>query len=230
MTKTKQWDEHDRLRLTRDCELGKEGETLFVLAVDGPYMSARVESDPSRVVRTGRDYAYATKIGEGIPPGAYELDRDVPNPRSDGRFTRDWRKSYVWKKGTRFVVRECHRDGAAAIARLGGLTPDQIERIRAADVYTVVKLAGDRWATNHRVGPGDQEQYAALAAALVPSEESLSQFMTRIGCESGFVEWLVEHGHVLRGDIELWWHRYQYGEEGDVDPPAVVTVVVPTIV
>lgn len=164
-----------------------------------------------------------------IPPGAYRLDRDVANPRPDRRHSRDWRKMPVWDKGTRFVVKEQRRMGDRDLAEVTvGLDPNVAAELRARDRYTVVELAGDHNANLHRVGPGDEEQYAALAEALVPTTESLSQFMTRIDCESGFVEWLVEKGAVQRADLERWWRRYQYGDDdgGDVEPPAVITLPV----
>jgi hypothetical protein len=106
-----------------------------------------------------------------------------------------------------------------------GLEPDVVAALRAKDRYTVIELAGDRWPTNHRIGPGDDEQYAALAGALVACDESLSQFMTRIDCQNGFSEWLVETGRITRADLEKWWHSYQYGDdEGVVDPPVIITL------
>lgn len=161
-----------------------------------------------------------------IPPGPYRLGSDVQNPRADRRHTRDWRKAPWWKKGTQFVVKE-QRRGAFSREYLDSLPAEVADRLRADDRYTVIELAGDRWPTSHRIGPGDEDQYAALAAALVPNkEETLDQFMTRIDCQNGFVEWLVEHGMVQRADLERWWHRYQYGEESEVEPPAVVDLPV----
>jgi len=163
-----------------------------------------------------------------IPPGTYKLDRDVQNPRPDRRCTRDWRKMPVWNRGVRFVVKEQRRMGDRHLAEAtAGLEPDVVAALRAKDRYTVIELAGDRWPTNHRIGPGDDEQYAALAAALVSTEESISQFMTRIDCESGFVEWLVENDKITRADLETWWHSYQYGDdESVVEPPVVITLPV----
>jgi len=163
-----------------------------------------------------------------IPPGTYKLARDVQNPTPDRRHTRDWRKMPVWNQGSRFVVKEQRRMGDKHLAEVtAGLDPDVVAELRAKDRYTVVELAGSRWPGSHRIGPGDEEQYAALAAALTPCEESLSQFMTRIDCESGFVEWLVENDKITRADLEKWWHSYQYGDdESDVEPPAVITLPV----
>lgn len=167
-------------------------------------------------------------IDTNIPPGAYWLDRDVQNPRPDRRHTRDWRKMPWWTKGTQFVVKEQRRLGDRQLAEVTvGLDPAVVAELRTRDRYTMVELAGDSHAVLHRVGPGDEEQYAALAAALVPTEESLSQFMTRIDCENGFVEWLVETGAIQRADLERWWHRYQYGDdEPAAEPPSVVTLLV----
>lgn len=58
-----QWNKRDLLRLTRDCELGKQGEQLHVVKVVGPYMTVRKPSGIS--MHTGRDYEFAIKIGEG---------------------------------------------------------------------------------------------------------------------------------------------------------------------
>lgn len=163
-----------------------------------------------------------------IPAGTYKLSRDVQNPKADRRHTRDWRKVPIWNRGSRFVVKEQRRMGDKHLAEVTvGLDHEVVAELRAKDRYTVVELAGSRWPGSHRIGPGDEEQYAALASALVPCEESLSQFMTRIDIESGFVEWLLEHKHVTRADVEKWWHSYQYGDEDEaVEPPAVITLPV----
>jgi hypothetical protein len=58
------WNERDLLRLTRDCELGAQGVLLHVVKADGPYMTARRHADGA-LLHTGRDYAFATKVGEG---------------------------------------------------------------------------------------------------------------------------------------------------------------------
>lgn len=161
-----------------------------------------------------------------IPPGAYRLDRDVQNPRPDHRRTRDWRKMPIWYAGVRFVVREQSRMGAHSLAEAcAGLEPHVVAKLQAEDRYTVVELEGPRGSTNHRVGPRHADQYAALAAALVPTEESSSQFMARIGCASEFVEWLIENNAIPRLDLEKWWHRYQYGsaDNVNVEPSAVIT-------
>lgn len=164
-----------------------------------------------------------------IPPGAYKLARDVQNPSPDRRYSRDWRKMPVWDKGTQFVVREQRRMGDRHLAEVtAGLEPDVVAELLARDRYTVVELAGDHHASLHRIGPGDDEQYAALAGALVAVEETLAQFMTRIDCESGFTEWLLENGKISRADLERWWHSYQYGDdESVVEPPAIITLQEP---
>lgn len=59
-----QWNERDLLRLTRDCELGTRDALLHVVKTDGPYMTVHRHADGA-VMHTGRDYAFATKIGEG---------------------------------------------------------------------------------------------------------------------------------------------------------------------
>lgn len=61
-----QWNQNDLIRLTQDCELGKEGDTLLVLSVDGDYMAVRLSrASMGHVEWTGRDYAFAVKVGEG---------------------------------------------------------------------------------------------------------------------------------------------------------------------
>lgn len=68
---TNKWNERDILHLTRDCELGKQGDQLHVVSTEGPYMTVR-HSD-SRLSHTGRDYAFATKIGEGAVNDAIDF-------------------------------------------------------------------------------------------------------------------------------------------------------------
>lgn len=68
------WNERDLLRLTRDCELGQLGQTLHVVKTDGPYMTVRRSDE--QVLHVGRDYAFATKIGEGA------IDRHDAGPFS----------------------------------------------------------------------------------------------------------------------------------------------------
>ena len=224
---TKRWNEGDIIRLTRDCELGKDGEIFHVLVTSGAYMTARTLDAARRTVRTGRDYGYASKIGTApvdpddvgspyIPSGFYRIDRDVKNPRADRRVTRDWSKAPVWAAGTEFVVREQQRMSTRHLDEsVADLPPDVVAKLRARNTYTVVELAGDRHPSLHRVGPGHAEQYAALAAALVPTAESVDQFMTRIDCDSGFVKHLVGRGAIARADLEKWWREYQYGDPDD---------------
>lgn len=63
------WNRGDVLKLIADCELGKYGDVLRVTSVDGPYMTATVErrDAPDPTIHTGRDYAYAVKVGEFEP-------------------------------------------------------------------------------------------------------------------------------------------------------------------
>ena len=63
------WNERDLLRLTRDCELGPRDALLHVVKTVGPYMTARRHADGA-VMHTGRDYAFATKVGEGATDDA----------------------------------------------------------------------------------------------------------------------------------------------------------------
>ena len=58
------WNTRDLLKLTCDCELGPHDALLHVVKADGPYMTIRRHAD-GVLLHTGRDYAFATKIGEG---------------------------------------------------------------------------------------------------------------------------------------------------------------------
>lgn len=91
------WNERDLLRLTRDCDLGLQGEQLHVVEVDGPYMTARHSG--GLLVRTGRDYAYAAKIGEAAVDW-----RDKP-PSGDVAVTSS-RATTVSRDGIAKLVRD----------------------------------------------------------------------------------------------------------------------------
>jgi hypothetical protein len=55
------WKKKDRLRLTRNCELGNVGEIAVVVDIDGPYMTLAWpdRTDGYRfTTNTGRDYKY----------------------------------------------------------------------------------------------------------------------------------------------------------------------------
>lgn len=70
------WNARDLLRLTHQCELGMLGDLLHVVKADGPYMTVRRHVDGA-VMHTGRDYAFATKVGEGVTDDEGDED-DVP--------------------------------------------------------------------------------------------------------------------------------------------------------
>ncbi len=74
-----QWNKRDLLQLTRDCELGQLGELIHVVKVSGPYMTVR-RNVSGVLMHTGRDYAFATKIGEGAIDKVGDID--------DGPFTK----------------------------------------------------------------------------------------------------------------------------------------------
>src|SRR5262252_4167750 len=57
-----QWNLKDIIQLTRDCELGRKGDTLHVISVSDVYMT--VECSDGLWIHTGRDYTFAIKIGE----------------------------------------------------------------------------------------------------------------------------------------------------------------------
>lgn len=147
-----------------------------------------------------------------IPPGPYRLDRDVKNPKPDRRRTRDWRASVTWRAGWTFVVIAQTRVVITS-EMVADLPPEALAAIEAKNMYTVVELAGEHYACLRRVGPGAAEQYAALAEALVPCEESVDQFMTRLACDNRFAAWLVERGTFTRPVFESLWESYQAGDE-----------------
>lgn len=63
------WNERDLLRLTQDCELGTCDALLHVVKTVGPYMTVRRLANDV-LLHTGRDYTFATKIGEGATDDA----------------------------------------------------------------------------------------------------------------------------------------------------------------
>lgn len=155
---------------------------------------------------------------KNIPPGPYRLSRDVKNPNADRRVARDWRKVPVWKKGTQFVVVE-QRHRAISEEYLLTLDPKVAAQLRERDTYTTIVQAGHSHPCLYMIGPGSEEQYKALDAALVRCEtESLDQFLTRIDCPDGFVEWMLENNHATRAEIESWWCSYQFGVPEPIAP------------
>lgn len=158
---------------------------------------------------------------KNIPPGPYRLSRDVRNPNADRRCTRDWRKETTWKAGTRFVVVEQRRH-ALSDEYLNTLGPDLAKRLRENDTYTTIVEAGVSYPSLYMIGPGHTDQYKALDAALVRCEiEAIDQFLTRIDCPDGFVEWMLENNRVSRTDVEKWWHSYQFGDPKPAIKPPV---------
>ena len=145
-----------------------------------------------------------------IKPGTYRIVADVANPCPDRRERYDWRKLAVWRAGTEFFVRDQSLNNDPIDA---GLSPEAATRVRVARTYTVVELVGDRYPGLHQIGPGHDEQYAVLAAALVPTEESANQFMTRIDCHDHFARWLLDENVFTRGQLEELWRRFEYGDE-----------------
>jgi len=126
-----------------------------------------------------------------LAPGNYKLTADLSNPRPDRRKTTDWTARPTWKAGLEF------------------LAVDQGEEGRR---YTVILLVGNRW-THQRIGPVNEEQYAALASSLVPTAESHAAMFTTLGVDDYFAKWLVESGRVDTGLFRKLWGEYL--EEGD---------------
>lgn len=62
-----------------------------------------------------------------------------------------------------------------------------------------------------------RDAFARVAEALVPCAESHDQFMTRIRCNNGLADFLVESGTLSRADFERAWDRYQNGDDGEED-------------
>lgn len=123
------WNERDMLRLTKECELGPKGAVVLVVETSGPYMTAR--HDGGRLVRTGRDYAFAEKIGE-----AALSPTDKPRTEIRAGF---WENSFSSVVGTYVVV----ESGTNRVTASGAdpCTFDQVtvwHRASATDAWTEV--------------------------------------------------------------------------------------------
>jgi hypothetical protein len=130
-----------------------------------------------------------------LKPGTYKLVADLANPTPDKRYRRDWREFPVWEEGWEFLVEDASRESGSPHA------------------YTRIVLVGHPW-NHHAVGPGHEERYAALEAALVPCEQSTEAFLAAHRIEDGFVQWLLTSGKLDRDTLRDLWAEYQ-----DDDPP-----------
>jgi len=75
----RQWNRRDILKLTRNCEIGLEGDVLHVIEVDDELMIVRVWRGGMRTGLTcaRRDYAFVVKIGEVTPDEPTNATRDT---------------------------------------------------------------------------------------------------------------------------------------------------------
>jgi hypothetical protein len=127
------WNKRDFLRLTRDCELGRSGDQLHVTSASGPYMTVR-RPDGS-LAHTGRDYAFATKIGEGAVDRADDAD--------DGPFSR-----------IGDALTACHARLCVVERRMRAIPTARRSAIRLAEVLDRLEEIGEEFAsTDHAGGP-----------------------------------------------------------------------------
>lgn len=148
-----------------------------------------------------------------LPPGSYRLSHLVENPRADRRKTRDWRYDPEWEEGTEFVARAVQHELGM---ELDDLPADKAERIRSlAAPYVVLELAGDGRTLQLLPHGPMRDAFARIAEALVPCAESHDQFMTRIRCNNGFADFLVESSTLSRDDLERAWDTYQNGDDDE---------------
>lgn len=145
----KRWNGGDILRLTRDCELGKCGDHLVVLATEGDVMTVRREADvglllisEQRPMTTGRDYEYAVKVG--FAPST----RLACEPAPSGMSGEDVGVIY----GMLLVAQGALRDVAARLPGLIVGSPQDHARTELATAlqatemarYWVAKIGGER--------------------------------------------------------------------------------------
>lgn len=153
-----------------------------------------------------------------LEPGTYKLSRDVKNPTPDRRFKNDWRFRPEWKAGTEFLVVGKTHDMLTEedVANLN-VTEEQRAKIRRKVQYVAICLVGHRWA-HDSIGPGQDEQFAALADALEPCDESHDAFFTRLGVRAGFAQWLVTSGKFSPTEFEQLWDEYWQSDDTPSEP------------
>lgn len=142
-----------------------------------------------------------------LKPGTYKLAADLVNPCPDRRVKRDWRSFPVWGKDCEFLVTEERRDHMLDTLFLAGLPEDTRKKLIDASRYSVIQLVGNRW-SHEKIGPGNDEQYAALEAALVPVEESVEAMFTRLGVNDYFAKYMVRSGRMTPREFEELWYKY----------------------
>jgi hypothetical protein len=118
-----------------------------------------------------------------IKAGHYVLSRDVKNPKPDRR-SKDWDKLATWPAGARVYVRE---------------VGNQI-----GEPATVIEFTQSQWPSLHRIPPYQTEQYAAIAEALTPTDETFKGLLHRLDiCDTYWIlKALVRSGKISHADIE----------------------------
>lgn len=116
-----------------------------------------------------------------LKEGHYVLSRDVENPRPDRRKARELRAKPVWSAGTRLYVRERG--------------------------YTTIEFEDDRYHASSGISLGDEAQFEALSAAMVPSPEpeDYDGLFVRLwakDCGSPILRQLFRDGKITLADIE----------------------------
>jgi hypothetical protein len=127
-----------------------------------------------------------------LPPGVYQLVKDVVNPAPDRRQKYDWRLLPLWTKGKRFIVSH------------------QTESHKAAGqivTWTVARVVPETGGSHMLAGNGD-ERFNALVDALAPADESVDSIMNdqRNYVNGGYehvVKELVHSGKITLEDLRV---------------------------
>lgn len=130
-----------------------------------------------------------------LKPGIYKLTQDVTNPNPDRRLRRDWRGLPVWSSGQEFLVEESNSQSAR----------------ESGESHTAIALVGSS-PRDHAIGPGYEEQYAALESALVLCDGSDEALLAALGVQDGFAAWLLTSGKLDRDTLRALWTEYQTDE------------------
>jgi hypothetical protein len=152
-----------------------------------------------------------------IKPGFYRLARDVTNPAPDRRMKSDWRKFSTWEAGMEFIAEvDVGIERERAEMGVVGKTP-----------YVRLVLVGHRW-HHENIAPHNDAQFAALADALEPCEQSLESMFTELDVRDHFARYLVASGRLDRDTFRQLWADYDAdgqavnGTPFPVRPPLVV--------
>jgi hypothetical protein len=127
---------------------------------------------------------------DGIEPGRYELTADVPNPESDKRVTRDWRKEPVFLKGLRLYARD--------------------ETLVSGDKrYCRLEKDKPRQYNTYQIGPG-KEAWRVLVPHLkkVTTPETFDEFAVRMDMTDATAWWVLEK-IVASGEVPMSWIEAQ---------------------